>query len=173
VDKIKPREKLLPFLQETAARHGFRFVVPLSAPAGENLESLVQELEAALPQGEPMYPPDQITDMSTRAWIGEVVREKLIQRMEKELPYAIAVEVEQFQREGELLRAAATIWVEREGQKAIVIGKGGRILKEVGQAARYEIENELGCKVFLQLWVKVRDDWSDSDRLLRTLGYEQ
>ncbi len=173
VDKIKPRSKLLPFLQEAAARHPFRFVVPLSATAGENLESLVQELEANLPEGGPLYPPDQVTDMSTQAWIGEVVREKLIQRMEKELPYAIAVEVEQFEREGNLLRAGATIWVEREGQKAIVIGKGGQILKEVGQAARYEIEHELDCKVFLQLWVKVRDDWSDSDRLLRTLGYEQ
>lgn len=172
VDRMKPREKLLPWLDEMSRRRDFLFVVPLSARKGENLEALETELAAHLPEGPPLYPGDMVTDQNERFFVAEVVREKLMQRLHQEVPYSLTVTVDEFRDEDSLLRIAATIWVERDGQKAIVIGKGGAVLKAVGRAARLDLEERFGDRVHLQLWVKVRDDWSDDERLLRSLGYE-
>jgi len=121
----------------------------------------------------PLYPEDQVTDRSERFIAAELVREKLMRRLGQELPYALAVEIEQFDEDGQMLRIGALIWVERESQKMIVIGKGGSGLKAIGQQARVDMENVFGRKVFLQLWVKVKDKWADDERMLRGLGYSE
>ena len=134
-----------------------------------DLESRVLE---ALPFSRPLYDEEQFTDRSERFLVAELVREQLMQRLHQELPYVLTVEIEEFRRESNVLRIGAIIWVERAGQKQIVIGKGGTVLKQVGTAARHEIEELLGEKVFLRLWVKVSRDWSDDERALRQFGFE-
>lgn len=172
VDRIKPRGKLLPWLQEVTARRDFRFVIPVSAEKGDNLDALEDEILRCLPESEPLYPQDMVTDQSERFFVAEVIREKLMQLLRDEVPYSIAVSVDEYLDEDSLLRITATIWVERDGQKAIVIGRKGEMLKTIGRAARLDLEKRFGDKVFLQLWVKVRDGWSDDERLLKTLGYD-
>ena len=124
-----------------------------------------------MPAGELIYDAEQLTDRSSRFLAAELVREKLFRHLGQELPYSLTVEIEQFVEEGNLYRISAVIYVERSGQKSIVIGKKGELLKQVGQDAREEMEKLFGCKVFLQLWVKVREGWSDNERILRNLGY--
>lgn len=171
IDTLKPRERLLPFLEQLATRHAFRFIVPVAALTGENLARLDTALSEQLPVSEPLYPADQATDQSEHFFVAELVREQLMLRLHEELPYALTVTVDEYRDENTLLRIGATIWVEREGQKAIVIGHRGQVLKAVGQAVRTELETRFQVKVFLQLWVKVRAGWSDDERKLRDLGY--
>ena len=173
VDKVKPKEKLLPYLDEMARRHPFAELIPIAARSGKHVALLEQRITALLPPGPPLFPADQITDRSERFLAAELVREKLMRRLGAELPYALTVEIEQFVQERGLARIHALIWVERPGQKAIVVGHQGRVLKEVGSQARQELEQMLGCKVFLQLWVKVKEKWSDDERMLRRLGYSE
>jgi GTPase len=130
-------------------------------------------VQKLLPLSLPLYPQDQITDRSERFIAAELVREKLMRRLGQELPYALAVEIEEFVEEGRMLKIGALIWVERDSQKAIVIGKGGAGLKAIGKQARIDMENIFGRKVFLQLWVKVKDKWADDERALRGLGYSE
>ncbi|MDE2091671.1 MAG: GTPase Era [Gammaproteobacteria bacterium] len=170
IDKAKPRTVLLPYLENLQSQAAFAFVLPLAATSGENLAELEKVLHGLLPESPVLFPAEQITDQAETARAAEFVREQLMQMLAKELPYSIAVQVEEFKHEGKLLRIGAVIWVERESQKAIVIGRGGQLLKAVGHAARLELQQEFGCKVFLRLWVKMRDDWADDEIALRSLG---
>ncbi|CAL1239372.1 GTPase Era [Candidatus Methylocalor cossyra] len=171
VDRLEDKGLLLPFLKEAAARYPFAAMVPLSALKGDNLEALEREILEHLPEGEPIFPEDQITDRSERFLAAEIVREKLLRALGQEVPHALTVEIEKFQTEGALRRIHALIWVEREGQKAIVIGRQGEVLKKVGERARCDMERLFDGKVYLELWVKVKENWSDDERALRSLGF--
>jgi len=171
VDRLEDKALLLPFLESAAARHSFADLVPVSALKGANLDVLERKIIELLPEGEPIYPEDQITDKPERFFAAEVIREKLLRSLSQEVPHALTVEVEQFKLEGGLTRISAVIWVEREGQKAIIIGRSGEVLKKVGERARHELERLLDCKVYLELWVKVKKGWSDDERALHSLGY--
>lgn len=171
VDKLGEKSALLPFLQEVTQKREFAAVVPLSALNGDNLERLEMLVLNLLPNAEAYFPKDQVTDRSERFLAAEFLREKLMRRLGEELPYAITVEIESFKEHNGVLHIQAVIWVEKESQKAIVIGKGGALLKEVGQRARVSMEQAFGTKVFLKTWVRVKESWSDNERLLRHLGY--
>ncbi|MDD3609673.1 MAG: GTPase Era [Halothiobacillaceae bacterium] len=182
VDLVKDKTELLPFLQKIAERHPFAAIVPVSARKGSGLEQLAAEVEARLPESEPLYPEDQISTQSERFFVAEMIREKAIRLVHDEIPYSITVEVESFREETvpptragqaplQRLRIDAVIWVEKEGHKAIVIGEGGQRLKEIGTQARQDIERFLDRRVHLGLWVKVKAGWADDERALNSLGY--
>lgn len=172
VDTLEDKEQLLPLLAELSQKMDFTRILPISAWKGTNLKELLQVIETCLPTSEtPFYPDDQITDRSERFLAAEIIREKLMRRLGKELPYSLTVEIEKFVTEGQMYRINALIWVERAGQKKIVIGRGGSMLKDIGAQARKDMENLFGRKVFLEMWVKVREGWSDDERALRSLGY--
>jgi len=171
VDKLESKAVLLPFLEDTAKRYEFSAIVPLSALRSQNLDSLVGELRSRLPEAAHLFPPDQVTDRSERFLVAEIVREKLIRQLGEELPYSNTVQIEEFRDEGTIVHISALIVVEKDGQKAIVIGKGGSRLKKIGEEARADIERLIDTKVMLKLWVKVRSGWADDERALRSLGY--
>jgi GTP-binding protein Era len=171
IDRIEDKDELLPFLQEASENHDFAAMIPVSALRGSNLDVLDRTIMDLLPDGELIFPEDQITDRSMRFMAAEIIREKLIRSLGQEVPHALTVEIEEYKQEGELTRIRALILVERAGQKAIVIGKKGEVLKKVGERARHDLERMLEGKVFLQLWVKVKEGWSDDERALRSLGY--
>jgi len=171
IDKIKDKERLLPILQQKSDLNFFKQIVPVSAKSGKQVEQLEREILKFLPEGIAYYPEDQITDRSSRFLVAEIVREKLMRQMGQEIPYSTTVEIEQFEEEEKLNRIAAIIWVERDSQKNMVIGKQGLRLKEIGKQARVDIEKLLHTKVYLQLWVKVKEGWSDNERSLQSLGY--
>ncbi len=171
VDRIRDKEELLPLLQQLAEKMEFASVVPLSALKGANVKELEALIYDRLPESPPVFPEDYVTDRSERFLAAELIREKLMRSLGKELPYATAVEIESFKEEEGMLRIHALIWVERDSQKRIVIGKGGEKLKEVGKQARLDMQKLFGSKVFLQLWVKVKEGWSDNERILNSLGY--
>ncbi|MCS4503620.1 GTPase Era [Arhodomonas aquaeolei] len=171
VDRIPDKTQLLPLIERLSRRHDFAAVVPVSAQRHSNLEALEQELVARLPEGPALFPEEQVTDRSERFMAAELIREQLMAGLGEELPYATTVEIEAFEQEGRLRRIAAVIWVERPGQKKIVIGGDGRRLKSLGRSARLEMERLFDGRVYLQLWVKVREGWSDDERALRSLGY--
>lgn len=170
VDRYPQKEELLPFLAECGDRMDFAFVVPLSAQRAQNLDALEKEIIARLPESPPLFPPQQKTDQSPRMLAAEVVREKLMERVHKEVPYAVAVQVENLETSGRLCRLQVIIWVEREGQKGIVIGEHGAVLKQIGTASRKELEARWGCRVHLDLWVKIRGGWPDDERILGEMG---
>ena len=172
VDRVRPKDKLLPFLAEVADRGSFAELVPVSALRGTNLECLPQLIIARLPSGAPLYAGGQVTDRGERFRAAEIIREKLMAALQQELPYGLTVEIERYETQAGGLVIGAVVWVERAGQKAIVIGKGGEQLKAVGRAARLELRSLLGRPVHLELWVKVKKNWADSVRALRTFGYE-
>ena len=171
VDKLRDKSALLPYLAKASEGRDFASVHPISALKRSGLEALVESLLKLLPEAPPMYGEDEITDKSERFLAGEMVREQLMRQLGAELPYSTTVEIERFVEDGELLRIGAVIWVERDGQKAIVIGKGGTRLREIGTQARSHMESLFGRKVFLETWVRVREGWSDDEAALRTLGY--
>jgi GTPase len=173
IDRVRPRERLLPILGEAARRAEFAAVVPVSAERGENLDRLRALLEATVPEGPALFPPEQWSDRDERFHIAEIIREKLMRRLHEELPYGLAVEIERM-ADGERGRVeiGAVVWVEREAHKAIVIGKGGELLKAAGRAARLELKTRLGRPVHLEIWVKVREHWTDREAELKRLGYE-
>lgn len=170
VDRLQ-KEELLPHLQRLAELMAFHSIVPVSARTGENVVQLEQEVERLLPQSPPFFPDDQITDRSMRFIAAEIVREKLTRQLGQELPYELSVEIEAYEAEQDLTTIHALIWVARPGQKAIVIGKGGKVLKKVGEQARRDLEALLEQKVLLKLWVKIKAGWSADERALRSLGY--
>jgi len=172
VDRLKDKAALLPFLAQISEGRNFAAVHPVSALKRKGLEALAKDLLALLPEQPPMFGEDEITDRSQRFLAGELVREQLMRQLGEELPYATTVEIERFTEDGALLRIGAVIWVEREGQKAIVIGKGGTRLKEIGAKARLQMERLFGAKVFLETWVRVREGWSDDEAALKAFGYE-
>ena len=171
IDKLTDKAVLLPQIEQLSAQFDFAKVVPISARRGLNTDQLESEIIKLMPEGELIFPEDQLTDRSSRFLAAEIVREKLFRHLGQELPYSITVESEQFDEEQKLYRIGAVIYVERDGQKSIVIGKKGELLKSVGKDARIEMEGLFDNKVFLRLWVKVRDGWSDNERMLKNLGY--
>ena len=175
VDRAKPKERLLPFIDEIVRKADFAEVVPLSALKRNNIERLPDVIARYLPESPQLYPPDQLTDVSDRFMAAEIVREKLTRRLQEEVPYGLVVEIEgmgEAEDEPGKLVIQAVIWVERTGQKAIVIGKGGEQLKEIGTAARLDLKRHFGKPVHLELWVKVREGWSDDENALRKFGFE-
>ena len=175
VDRIREKANLLPYLQQVVEGREFAGVHPVSALKRTGLDALVAELLALVPEGAPAYGEDEITDKSQRFLAAELLREQLMRQLGAELPYATTVEIESFSEEatksGPMMRIGAVVWVERDGQKAIVIGKGGARLREIGSKARLSMERLFGCKVFLETWVRVREGWSDDEAALRALGY--
>lgn len=171
VDKFPDKGALLPFMAEVTRDREFSSVYPLSALKKRGLEGLVKTLLALVPESEALYAEDEITDRSERFLAGELVREQLMTRLGEELPYSATVEIEKFELDGEMLRIAAVVWVEREGQKPIVIGKGGERLKAISTGARIGMEKLFGRKVFLETWCRVREGWSDDEAALRRFGY--
>lgn len=172
IDRVADKKALLPYLQQVSRHMDFTQIIPLSAKQGSQVVELEQAVEALLPESRPFYPEDQVTDRSMRFMAAELVREKLFRKLGQELPYGITVEIEQFKEEDGLFRINALIWVERDSQKAIVIGKQGALLREVGRESRIDMEESFGQKVFLELWVKVKEGWADDERALRSLGYD-
>ncbi|WP_166269298.1 GTPase Era [Marinobacter caseinilyticus] len=170
VDKIDNRDSLLPHLDMLSKKRDFAEVIPMSALKGVNLAPLEEAVGRFLPQSVHFYPDDQITDKSERFLASEMVREKITRQLGAELPYSVAVEIEEFRHEGKILNVSALILVEREGQKKIVIGDKGDRLRSIGQDAREDMERLFGGKVMLRLWVKVKRGWADSDRALKSLG---
>ncbi|MGZ4979838.1 MAG: GTPase Era [Methylobacter sp.] len=171
VDKVADKEAILKFFDEAQHRFPFKHLVPISALKGINLDQLESLIMALLPEQDLIYPEDQITDRSERFLAAEIVREKLTRRLGDELPYALTVEIERYEEKPNITKIYAIIWVERLTQKNIVIGKDGEMLKKVGTDARQDIEKLIGQKVYLQLWVKVKKGWSDSERALQSLGF--
>lgn len=172
IDRVKERVRMIPFLERLSTLRPFRAIVPVSAQTGKNIEELLKALREALPEAPAAYPEDQLTDRDERFFAGELLREKLFEGMGEELPYRCEVVIESFKEEGKLRRIEATILVERESQKAIVVGTGGERLKRMATAARKDMERLFGGKVYLGTWVKVRRAWTDDARVLRQLGYE-
>ncbi len=171
VDKVTDKEAILTFFNEAQHRFPFKHLVPISALKRTNLEELEKLIMALLPEQDLIYPEDQVTDRSERFLAAEIVREKLTRRLGDELPYALTVEIERYEENPGITKIYAIIWVERLTQKNIVIGKDGEMLKKVGTDARIDIERLIGHKVYLQLWVKVKKGWSDSERALQSLGF--
>jgi len=171
VDLVKPAAQLLPFLERLARERDFAAVVPVSAATGRNLPELLRVLRDLLPEAPAAYPEDQLTDRDERFFAAELVREKLFRLLKEELPYRCEAVVDSFKEEGRLRRIQVTVWVERESHKAIVIGRQGATLKRIATEARRDMERLFGGKVFLQVWIKVRKQWTEDERMLRELGY--
>jgi len=171
IDRMPDKRALLPLIDDSRSRHDFAAIVPISALDGANVQALESEVFNALPEAPAGFPADQVTDRSDRFLAAEIVREQLFEQLGAELPYVSAVELERFGREGGLLDVGAIVWVEKTSQKAIVIGEGGKRLKAIGEAARKRMETLFGVRVYLQLWVKVRQKWTRDDSALRDLGY--
>ncbi|HEX5636533.1 MAG TPA: GTPase Era [Gammaproteobacteria bacterium] len=171
VDMVPEKDQLLPYLQMLGEKFAFHNVLPVSALKGGNIGALEQCIQELLPVNPPVFDEDSYTDRSMRFLAAEIVREKLVRELGKELPYESTVEIEKFDEEGALTEIHALILVESRGQKAIVIGAKGERLKSIGTKARKDLELLTGRKVFLKLWVKVKEGWSDSESALRSLGY--
>jgi GTP-binding protein Era len=172
VDRVKEKTELLPFIAELRQRTGCEEIFPLSALKHDGTDRLLETIRNRLPAGPPLFPPDQLTDRSERFITAEIIREKLTRSLHQEIPYGLNVEIEAYKEEEKGVRINAIIWVERPGQKAIVIGRKGETLKAVGRAARLELKSRLGRPVHLELWVKVLANWADNERHLRRFGYD-
>jgi len=173
VDGVADKQALLPYLQALAGRYPFRELFPVSATRGDGIEDLERAVIAALPEAEPQFPEDQVTDRSERFFAAELLREQLVQRYGEELPYRTTVEIERFADEGGRYRIDALIWVERPGQKAILIGHRGEAMKATATQARLEMQKLFGCPVHLEVWVKVKKSWSSDEAALARLGYRE
>ncbi len=173
IDLMPDKTRLLDFLREKVDASRFEKVLLVSAKSGEGVAEIERSVMHYLPFSQPLFDAEQYTDRSERFLAGELIREQLMLRLHQEIPYSLAVEIEEFKRTDKLLRLGAIVWVERPGQKQIVIGKGGNVLKQVGTQARKELEKLFDEKVFLRLWVKVKSDWSDDERALRQLGFDE
>ncbi len=173
VDLIADRERLLPHIERLSRERPFAEIVPVSALRGHNLDVLAGLVMDRLPAGEFLFPPERLTDRDERFHAAEFIREKLTRQLGDELPYDATVEIESWRRRGAVLHIRGLILVDRPGQKRILIGRGGRRLKRIGEAARREMERAFGSGVMLSLWVKTRSGWADDDRALRGLGYTE
>jgi GTP-binding protein Era len=172
IDKLQ-KDKLLPIIEHYSKLHDFQEIIPISAAKGDGLEVLTDKIVGALPDGPRYFPEEQLTDQPERFIASEIIREKVLMKTSKEIPYATAVLIEQYEESETLTRIAATIYCEREGQKGILIGKGGQKLKEMGTAARLELEALLGRKVFLELFVKVKPGWRESPAFVDELDWRR
>ncbi len=173
IDLVPEKSRLLQFLEKEVKTDRFSEVFLISAKSGNGVNVLEEKVMQGLPFSRPFYDEDQFTDRSERFLAAELIREQLMLRLHQELPYSLTVEIEEFKRTDGLLRIGAIVWVERKGQKQIVIGKGGDVLKFVGTQARHALQQLFDEKIFLRLWVKVSRDWSDNERALRQFGYTE
>ena len=171
IDLVPDKESLLTFVDENFRDNNYDSIMMVSAKTGNGVAALEKQVMGKLPFSRPFYDEDQFTDRSERFLAAEMIREQLTLRLHQELPYALTVQIEEFKRAGKLLTIGAIIWVERDSQKQITIGKNGIVLKQVGSKARMVLEDLFGEKIFLRLWVKVSRDWSDSDKLIERFGY--
>jgi len=171
IDRVRTASSLLPFIARVSREHTFAAIVPVSATTGRNVPELLRVLGGLLPEGPALYPADQLTDRDERFFAAELLREKLFRALTDELPYSCEVMIDSFREDGRLRRIDATVWVEREAHKPIILGRGGATLKRIASEARKDMERMYGGKVFLQTWVKVRRGWSGDERMLRQLGY--
>lgn len=171
-DLLEDKARLLPHLQVLAEKADFAAIMPMSALQNHNVSELEQELLKYLPESGHFFPEEQITDRSQRFLAAEIVREKIMRQLGDELPYSVTVEIEEFKQEGAVLHISALIFVERKGQKKILIGEGGSRLRSIGSEARQDMEPLFDSKVMLRLWIKVKSGWSDDERALRSLGYD-
>jgi GTP-binding protein Era len=172
IDKVRPKEELLSHISTMSERYAFAEVMPISAKTRDNLDRLLALIPDHLPESPPLFPDEMITDRSESFQIAEIIREKLTLLLRQEVPYGLTVQIERYEEEQEGVSINAIIWVERDSQKGIVVGKGGNVLKKVGRQARLELKERLGVPVHLELWVKVKDNWADSEKELLRLGYE-
>jgi GTP-binding protein Era len=172
LDRLRPPERVLEALADLSSRFEFAELVPVSATRGTNLATLRPLIERYLPASPPLYPEQMMSDRSPEFHAAELIREKLMTMLHQELPYGLSVQVERYEKDTNGLDVDAVIWVERDSQKGIVVGKGGRQLKQAGRAARLELRDRLGVPVHLTLWVRVRDNWADNEADLRAFGYD-
>ncbi len=172
IDHAKDRAALMAYLQQVAAAHAFAEIVPVSAKQGSNLDELLKTLEKHLPENQPLFGEDDVTDQTERQLAAELIREKVFRLCGEEIPYAVAVVIDKFEEEGNLRRIFATILVDRDSHKAIVIGKGGEKLKTISTQARLDMERAFESKVYLEVWVKVKGGWADDVRMLKSLGLD-
>jgi GTP-binding protein Era len=173
VDRIREKSKLLPLIEQYRKLYDFSEVIPISALKRKGLDTLLDKVISALPAGPAYFPEDQITDQPARFMAAEIIREQVLLNTSEEIPYATTVIVENFEEGARLARVAATIYCEREGQKGILVGKGGKMLKKIGTSARLQIERMLGTKVFLELYVKAEPGWRDSRRFVEELDWRR
>ena len=172
IDRLADKMQLLPFIAQVSTEREFADIVPVSAEKGQGIRELLDATRKYLPEGPPIFDPDDITDRSERFLAAEIFREKLFRSLGEELPYGMTVEIEKFEQEGDLRRIHAAVIVDREAHKAIVIGKAGEKLKRMSSDARKDMEKLFGGRVWLESWVKIRSGWADDERALKTLGYE-
>ena len=171
-DLLRPKERLLEAIAATAGRHAFDEIVPVSARRHDNLETLLRLIPGYLPESQPLFPAEMRTDRGLEFQAAEVIREKLMLALHKEIPYGLTVQIERYDAADERVTIHAIIWVERDSQKGIVVGKDGSVLKRVGRAARLELRDALGRPVHVELWVKVKANWADSEQDLLRLGFD-
>lgn len=172
IDLVEDKTKLLPYLESLAQQFNFAEIVPLSAEKEKDVLRLPDILKRYLPEGEAWFGEDDITDRSSRFLAAEIVREKVFRLTGDEIPYVVAVTIEQFEEDGAMFRIAAVIWVDRDGHKPIILGRGGEHMKRIASEARQDMEKLFDRKVFLQVWVKVKGGWADDTRLIKQFGYE-
>jgi GTP-binding protein Era len=172
IDKVHPKSELLGAIAAMSARFEFAEVIPISARQHDNLDRLMSVIPAFLPESPPLFPVEAFTDRSEAFRISELVREQLTLSLRQEIPYGLTVQIEQFEKTDERLDVGAVIWVERDSQKGIVVGKGGNVLKKVGRAVRLELKEQYARPVHIELWVKVKENWADNEEQLQRLGYD-
>lgn len=172
IDSVHPKERLLAAIEAMSKRHEFLEIIPISAKKRDNLDVLMSSIRDVLPESPPLFPAEMQTDRSPEFHAAEVIRERLTVHLRDELPYGLTVQVEQYLQDRGRLTIHAVIWVERDSQKGIVVGKGGQMLRNIGREARLALARQLGQPVHLELWVKVRENWADSEQDLLSLGYE-
>lgn len=172
VDKVHPKERLFDALSGMSERYDFAEIMPISARKKQNLDAVLAAIPAFLPESPLLFPAEMRTDRSVEFHAAETVREKLTMLLRQEIPYGLTVQIERYEKDDKGISINAIIWVERQTQKGIVVGKGGHVLKKVGQAARVELKKQLQRPVHLELWVKVKDNWADNEKDLQSLGYE-
>jgi GTP-binding protein Era len=173
IDLLEDKSRLLPLIEEYRRFYDFEEIIPISALKRKGLDDLLKEVVAALPAGPPYFPEDEVTDQPARFMAAEIIREQVLLHTEEELPYATTVVVDEFEEGKKVTRIAATIYCERDGQKGILVGKRGQMLKKIGTAARLQTERMLGTKVFLELYVKVQPGWRDSQAFIEELDWRK
>lgn len=171
VDAVK-KEDLLPIIADYSSLHEFSSIIPLSAKTGDGAELLLKDIEALMPKGPMFYYEDMVTDQPEKQIAAEIIREKMLWLLDKEVPHGIAIEIEKMQELSDITKIYAVIYCEKGTHKGIIIGKNGEMLKKIGQKARADIEEMLDKKVYLELWVRVKNDWRNSDRMIKNFGYE-
>ena len=171
IDKLKQKERLLPYIDQLTDKHDFMDIIPISALKGKNIKRLEKLILTNLPTAKHLYPEEQTTDMTEKFLISETIREKCIARVGQEIPYRITVTIDQFEEKGLILFISATLYVEKKSQKGILIGLGGKNLKSIGTSSRKELERTFQKKVMLKLWVKVKKNWTDNETIMQSMGY--